>query len=170
MADATYGPDARGGRMTTDIKQEFLITEVELIYRNPVPASKRLRITGSKDAYDLLMASWDLNKIKLLEEFKVILLDQRNACLGISHLSCGGITSSVIDARLVFATAITARATGLILAHNHPSGVAEPSTADQEITEKIIYCLRLVDVQVLDHIIVGDTDTFSFAEHGLLFY
>lgn len=167
MADAAHGPDAEGRRMT-DTKQEFLITEVELIYRNPVPASKRHRITSSQDAYDLLMATWDTNKIELLEEFKIILLDQRNACLGISHLSCGGITSSVIDARLVFATAVTARATGIILAHNHPSGSLDPSNTDVAVTHQLAAAGRLLNVKVLDHLIVTSHGYKSLADEGLM--
>ena len=104
------------------------------------------------------------------EVFACLFVDINHHSLKFKILFNGTFNQATVYPREIAREALKCNAAAVILTHNHPSGVAEPSTADQEITEKIIHCLRLVDVQVLDHIIVGDTDTFSFAEHGLLFY
>ena len=106
------------------------VAEVELIYKSEVKASERPVIKESKDAYEILMNYWDLNRIELLEEFKVLLLNQSNRVLGLFPLSSGGITGTVADPRLIFAAAIKACAVSIILSHSHPSGNLKPSRAD----------------------------------------
>src|SRR5450755_3332467 len=93
------------------------VSEIELIYRSKVKASERPRIRDSKEAYTLLMFHWDLNKIELLEEFKVIFLNQANKVLGIFNVSSGGITGTVADPRLIFSAALKASACNIMLAH-----------------------------------------------------
>ena len=75
---------------------------------------------------------------------------------------------SYYDPREVVRLALQHQAAALILAHNHPSGVAEPSVADRQITERLVQALALVDVRVLDHIVIGDGESVSFMERGWL--
>ncbi len=105
------------------------VSEVELVYRSKVKASQRPLVKDSNSAYDLLISNWDPNKIELLEEFKILLLNQANRVLGIFPLSRGGITGTVADPRLIFGAAIKACATSIILFHSHPSGNLKPSRA-----------------------------------------
>jgi DNA repair protein RadC len=144
------------------------ISEVELVYRSRVKASDRPRIRESKDAFAILMMHWDMNKIELIEEFKVLFLNQANRVLGIYQLSRGGITGTVADPRLIFGAAIKACATSIILSHSHPSGNLKPSRADEELTNKIKQAGCFLDIRTADHIIVATTGYFSFADEGLL--
>lgn len=144
------------------------VAEVELIYKSEVKASERPVIKESKDAYEILMNYWDLNRIELLEEFKVLLLNQSNRVLGLFPLSSGGITGTVADPRLIFAAAIKACAVSIILSHSHPSGNLKPSRADEELTTKIRMAGQLFDIRVADHLIVSRAGYFSFADEGLM--
>src|ERR1700676_1232255 len=143
-------------------------SEVELIYKSRVKASERPRIRDSKDAYSILMVHWDLNKIDLLEEFKVIFLNQANKVLGIYNLSSGGITGTVADPRLIFSAALKASACNIMLAHSHPSGNLKPSKADEDLTCKVKNAGMFLDIKVVDHIIVTREAYFSFADEGLI--
>ncbi|HEY4967188.1 MAG TPA: JAB domain-containing protein [Puia sp.] len=143
-------------------------SEVELIYRSKVKASERPRIRQSKDAFALLIQHWDLNKIELLEEFKVIFLNQANKVLGIFNVSSGGITGTVADPRLIFSAALKASACNIMLAHSHPSGNLQPSRADEELTSKLKSAGQFLDIRVLDHLIVSRDHYYSFADEGLI--
>lgn len=102
------------------------------------------------------------------EAFYVLFLNNANKVLTKRRISQGGITSTVVDARLIFKEAITQNATKILLCHNHPSGNLKPSQADISITRKIKDLGLLFDITLLDHIIVGETGYLSLAEEGLL--
>lgn len=103
------------------------------------------------------------------EIFMVLLLDAQNRLIDDVQLFRGTLTQTSVYPREVVKLALTANAAAVVFAHNHPSGVAEPSTADEVLTRSIKSALALVDVRVLDHFIVAGTATpLSFAERGLL--
>lgn len=102
------------------------------------------------------------------EEFWIIYLNNSNKILNKHQLSKGGITGTLVDARLVFKTALETGATALILVHNHPSGTLKPSNADKSITEKLKNGGESLDIKVLDHIIITENAYFSFADKALL--
>lgn len=102
------------------------------------------------------------------EEFWIVYLNNSNKVILKSQLSKGGITGTLVDVRLVMKTAIEVGATGLILAHNHPSGTLKPSEADKQITKKLKTAAESLDIKVLDHLIVTEKAYFSFADEGLL--
>lgn len=102
------------------------------------------------------------------EVFACLFLDSANRVIRYDELFHGTINSATVHPREVVRRSLSYNAAAVILAHNHPSGVAEPSAADKYITEQIKQALNLVDVRVLDHIIVGDGYVVSFAERGLL--
>ena len=102
------------------------------------------------------------------EVFVVILLDSQNRVLDILDLFRGTLTQTSVYPREVVKLALAANAGGVILAHNHPSGLAEPSRADELLTQSLKQALALVDVKVLDHIVVGAASSISFAERGLI--
>ncbi|WP_329741453.1 RadC family protein [Dyella sp. A6] len=101
------------------------------------------------------------------EEFHVLWLDTRHRILGCQRLFTGTVDGASVYPREVVRAALGINASAAILAHNHPSGVAEPSVADRSITKELCDALRLVGVRVLDHLIVG-SDCVSMASRGLL--
>ena len=102
------------------------------------------------------------------EVFACLFLDNRHRIIQFDKLFQGTINGASVHPREVVKQALSHNAAAVILAHNHPSGVAEPSQADQQITQLLKQALDLVDVRVLDHIIVGDGETVSLAERGML--
>lgn len=102
------------------------------------------------------------------EVFAVLLLDNQHRLLAYEELARGTIDGAAVYPREVVRAAMQHNAAAVILAHNHPSGVAEPSAADRALTERLRQALALVDIRVLDHLVVGDGEPVSFAERGLL--
>ena len=144
------------------------ITEVELIYHNKTKPNDRPSVGSSHQAYDLLLKSWDMNKIELQEQFRIMLLDRKNACLGISTVALGGISSCLVDLKIAFATALKASASSIILAHNHPSGNKTPSEADKRLTSQFNKAGKLLSLPVVDHIIVTTEGYTSLADEGMM--
>jgi DNA repair protein RadC len=143
------------------------IREVQVTYQ-PLKG-KLFQVRNSKDAFAYFSAAYNDATIGLCEEFMVLLLNRANRVLGCLKLSKGGITGTVVDVRILFATALKSMACSVILAHNHPSGNLEPSEADKELTTQITNAGRLLDIQVIDHLILGtDDDYASFADEGWL--
>ena len=101
------------------------------------------------------------------EEFWIVYLNNSNKVISKSQLSKGGITGTVVDVRLAFKTAIELNAVSVILVHNHPSGTLTPSDADKQITKKLKLAGESLDIKVLDHLIVTETNYFSFADEGI---
>jgi len=102
------------------------------------------------------------------EVFSCLFLDSQHRLLRCEDLFLGTLDGAAVYPREVAVHALRYRAAAVILAHNHPSGVAEPSTADRRITERLCAALALLDVRVLDHVIIGRGPAFSFAEQGLI--
>jgi DNA repair protein RadC len=105
---------------------------------------------------------------RVREVFAVIFLDARHQMISLEDLFQGGLTGAAVHVGEVVRRALALGAAALIVAHNHPSGIAEPSTMDRELTERLRQALALVDVRLLDHVIVGDLETVSFVERGWL--
>jgi len=105
---------------------------------------------------------------RLYEAFCCLLLDTRHRLIAFEELFRGTIDGASVHPREVVRIALTHNAAAVVFAHNHPSGVAEPSTADELITRRLKEALALIDVRVLDHVIVGDGHCLSLAERGLL--
>jgi DNA repair protein RadC len=102
------------------------------------------------------------------EAFCVIYLDSRHRVTGFEQLFRGTLDRAQVHPREVLRRAMEVRAAAVILCHNHPSGVAEPSTADEQITVRLRDALALVDIRVVDHLIVADGTCVSLAERGLV--
>ena len=102
------------------------------------------------------------------EIFSVLFLDARHQVICIEDLFHGGLTGAAVYVGEVVKRALKLGAAALVVAHNHPSGVAEPSAADRELTERLRQALTLVEIRLLDHVVVGDAHSVSFAERGWL--
>ncbi|MEO6732317.1 MAG: JAB domain-containing protein [Ferruginibacter sp.] len=153
---------------TEDFQFKETIAEVELVYKTTVKDSERAVIGKSKDAYEILLRRWDLNKIELVEEFKVLLLNRANKVLGCLKVSSGGLTGTVADPKLILVAVVKSASCAIVLCHNHPSGSLKPSRADEVLTQKIKQACSLIDVSVLDHLIITKESYFSFGDEGLL--
>jgi DNA repair protein RadC len=123
------------------------------------------QVKDSKTAFILFQKELgDLN----YENFCVLLLNRANKVLKAVKISDGGITGTVVDPRKVFKIALDNNATSIILGHNHPSGQLTPSDADIQLTKKMKQAGEMLDLPVLDHIIVGDGNYYSFADEGIM--
>lgn len=122
---------------------------------------KRIKITDSQSAFDTIYPHLgDLNH----EEFWVIFLNRANQVIGKQNVSKGGVSGTVVDPKVVFKMAVQFPASAIILAHNHPSGNLKPSQADHQLTRKLKDAGRSLDIPVLDHLIIGDREYFSFVD------
>lgn len=122
-------------------------------------------ITCSNDGYQILKKY--LSDIRT-EEFWAIFLNQNNRVLHFAQLTQGGINQSIVDVRVLFKTALDHFSTGIIVAHNHPSGNLKPSKEDIDITQKIKEAGKTLNIQLLDHLIITQNSYFSFSDDGLL--
>ena len=153
---------------STNENKQFEVAEIQLSYKSKVKASLRPKISSSKDAEKILRETWDSDKLELVEQFKILLVNRAHKVLGILEVSQGGIAGTVADPKIIFVSALKAAACGIILAHNHPSGNLNASQADIDLTRKLKEAGRFLEIQILDHIIITSEKYFSFADEGLL--
>lgn len=128
-------------------------------------ALEKKKITSSNSVFELMQPV--IGELEH-EEFWIIYLNNSNRVIQKNQLSKGGITGTLVDVRLVLKNALEHGATGLILAHNHPSGTLKPSEADKQITLKLKTAAQSLDIKVLDHLIITEKAYFSFADETLL--
>ncbi len=133
--------------------------------RRAEDAVELVKITSSKIAFTIMQPI--IGELPH-EEFWVLFLNNSNKVIAKTQLSKGGITGTVVDVRLVFKMGLEMGATGLILCHNHPSGTLIASDADKQITKKIKSAGESLDIKLMDHLIVTETNYFSFADKGIL--
>jgi DNA repair protein RadC len=133
--------------------------------RKATPPGIRLKIRCSQDAWKLLDGALsDLQH----EEFWILLLNRSNQIIDQIRISQGGISGTVTDVRIILNAAIEKLASGIILAHNHPSGNLSPSEADIKITKKIKEAALMLDLSLLDHLIISDQGYLSMADDNLM--
>ena len=126
---------------------------------------KRLAIKSSNDAYNIIA---DVLSDLPHEEFWVIYLNKKNELVKKLNISKGGIDGTIADTKIIFKHAIEQLASAIILCHNHPSGNLKPSQADIKLTKKLKETGLMLDTPVLDHLIIGEKDYFSFADEGII--
>ena len=126
---------------------------------------EKVQVKNSSDLFKILQPY--LSDLQT-EEFWVVFLNQSNKVLGKTKLSSGGINQSVVDVRILFKAAIENFATGIVIAHNHPSGNLKPSQEDIKITKQISEGGKILNIQLLDHLIITQNSFFSFADENLL--
>jgi DNA repair protein RadC len=131
--------------------------------RNESEVILKDKITHSREAFEIFKSLMgDLP----YEEFWILLLNRSNRVLRKIRISEGGVSGTVVDPKKVFKTCLDNQACSIILGHNHPSGNIQPSEADSKLTKKLRDCGLMLDVDVLDHIIIGDDCYYSFADDG----
>lgn len=136
-----------------------LVRETEFTYPD------RFQVTEPSEVATILR---DYFRDKDREEFLIVLLDTANTVTGLSQISVGGLSSSVVEPRQIFKTAILANAAAIILAHQHPSGNPEPSREDIQITSQITEAGEIMGIPVHDHLIITEADYVSLADRGVI--
>ena len=146
--------------------QSVSIYRVTLVRESSIPIHDN-RLNNSADCERLIRTY--LQGVDR-EHFIILLVNRKNEVIGINTVSVGSLTGSIVSPREVFKPAILANAAAIICAHNHPSGDPKPSPEDRALTVRLHDAGKLLDIQVLDHIIIGDGTTayFSFADNGKL--
>jgi DNA repair protein RadC len=125
---------------------------------------KRQKISSSRSAFEIFYPYLgDLNH----EEFWVLYLNRANEVIGKENVSKGGISGTIVDPKVVFKAAVQFPASAIVLGHNHPSGQLKPSEADRQLTKKLKEAGNALDIPVLDHLIIGDGNYYSFADEGI---
>ncbi|KPH14841.1 MULTISPECIES: JAB domain-containing protein [Chryseobacterium] len=143
-----------------------IVNEIKLSYSRK-GNSERL-ITNSNDAVKVFREHFDSDEIDYRESFYTLYLNQANKVLGIRKISESGISSSLVDVRIIMQAALLCNASCIIIAHNHPSGNLKPSVEDVKVTQNIKEASKLLNIQLLDHCILTSTEYTSFADDGKL--
>ena len=146
-------------------KAMLLMATFELGRRRSLVSNREIIVNCSEKTYQYykpILA--DLN----IEEFHVLLLNQRNKLIKSVKISQGGISSTSVDVRLIFKAALDFYATKIVLVHNHPSGNLSPSLQDNEMTSRIVDLGKMIEINVLDHLIITNNGYFSYADKNLL--
>jgi len=145
---------------------QFFKAAKELIRRQEI--KEVVKIKSSGDAYNILSHLEGMNH----EQFWCIYLKRNNQVINDEFISKGGISGTIVDIKLILKTAINLDASAIVLCHNHPSGEMRPSSADIEITKKVKEAAKLMDINIVDHIIIGNgqnfTKYYSFADEGII--
>lgn len=122
-------------------------------------------LTSSKEAADFFRP---LYQGADREQFTVAFLDAKHRVIGIEVVSVGSLTAALVHPREVFKSAVITNSAAIILCHNHPSGVPDPSPEDRQLTSRLCQAGELLGIRVLDHVILGDDTHYSFVDYGVL--
>ena len=141
--------------------------EIKAIEVNSEFEFSETKVTSSEDS-EKIVRQIMAGDLVILESFVVLFLNQQHFVTAWAKISTGGITATVVDPILVAKYAIDTLSKAVILAHNHPSGVLKPSNADLTLTNTIKEGLNLFSIRTLDHLIIGESGYFSFADEGLI--
>ncbi|MFD2916861.1 JAB domain-containing protein [Psychroserpens luteus] len=154
-------------KTTLPVTQLMGCHEIEVCYKRPL-FNKTMLIKSSKDADRILRSYINLKRVDLKEFFWVIPLSNANCVLGISEIGSGTIKSVSTNLHEIYQLVLLTNASGLIIAHNHPSGQLKPSETDKQITKKLTKLAELFDVTLLDHLIITSESYFSFSDNHIL--
>ena len=146
------------------------VSHVKLSYHSRVKPEDRPKVTCSQDAYNVFLNSWDMERIELVEEFKVLYLNRANQAIGLYEASVGGRAGTVVEPGHIAITGFLLNASGIILAHNHPSCNPKPSAQDIAMTKNMKEICKCAGMELLDHEIMpgNNPDYYSFADKGTM--
>lgn len=128
-----------------------------------------IKLKSSKDTANAFRTIFDPNTFHWREELFLLCLNNDLRILGFYKLSSGGMSATCADVRIIFTVALKLGSSRIAIAHNHPSGSLRPSAADIELTKRVYEAAKIIDIQLIDHIILSDDAYYSFADEGDLF-
>lgn len=143
-----------------------IVNEIKLSYSRKGNCERL--ITSSVDAVDIFREHFDADEMDYRESFFALYLNQANKVLGIKKISECGISSTLVDVRIVMQAALLCNASGIIISHNHPSGNLKPSGCDIKMTNQIQEASKIMDMSLPDHIVLTSDSHFSFADNGMI--
>lgn len=149
------------------LKEIYNYTEVTFSLRNQLRPEEREVLRTSGKVYDFTRKLFGMD-IETKEQFFLICLNNSMQVIAVYQVSTGGITSCIVDLRMLFFVALNCQATQIIITHNHPSGNLNPSDADKKLTTKIKDACAFLDINFVDHLIVTDYGYYSFADEGAI--
>ena len=149
----------------TPARKALAEAAVELYKRVQIKQAERKEVISSETVCDILRPL--IGNIEI-EEFWAVYLNQANRVIRKERLSSGGLTGTLVDVRLIMKGALLSNATGMIIAHNHPSGNENPSGEDNRITEQIKKAADTLNIRLLDHVIITSNTYYSYVENGML--
>lgn len=151
--------------------KKYKSTVPEIILRTKSGDLLKCQLKCSLDVYKYFRNVFDLDQLDVREEFIAVFLNQAKNTVGYYRVGVGGMTSVVVDIRLLFRAALECGATAMVVAHNHPSGNLTPSREDDKITIKIKEAGVLLDIRLLDHMILTNSkdNYYSYADEGKIF-
>ncbi len=148
-----------------ETKSAKIIAALELSKRIQFPHSRDVKLVNSAMVFQFMKSKF----IGLsTEKFWMICLNQQSKVIDVIHLFSGGLTSTIVDIRVVFQKLIANESTSFIILHNHPSGNIQPSQSDISITKKLLQASKIFDIKLLDHIIIADNSYFSFKDQNIV--
>lgn len=150
------------------ITKSNLLAEVTIGYKSKIAKEDRVKINDSMKTSQYLKTIWNEDKLDHVEESVVLLLNRANEVLGWAKISIGGISGTMIDPKVIFQLALKANASSIILSHNHPSGNLKASGQDIALTKKVKEAGKLLDIDMLDHVILTTEGYLSMADEGLM--
>lgn len=142
------------------------IKELQAVYKAKTEL-KQSQVKNRSIAADWIKDVWPVD-ITHREAFACIFLNRKNDTIGYSVVSIGGVSATTVDVKIIYQNALLCNASSIILVHNHPAGTTKPSDADIGLTTKVTKAGKLLDINVLDHIIITETEQYSFADNGLI--
>jgi DNA repair protein RadC len=153
---------------STDIPLIESVGEITIKYNRKKMKLVSNKITCSEDAYDIFKKIFPPGSIEHREMMYALFLCRANTILGYACISLGGLSQTTCDPKIIFQLALKLNASGIVLAHNHPSGNLEPSEADIHLTKRIKEGAELMDFTLLDHLIIGVERHVSLADEGMI--
>lgn len=143
------------------------IPQIKLVMSERVNVSDRPRITRSGDAYEILKPFYT-DEMEIREVCYAIIMNRKNRVLGVQLISIGTATQALMNARAIAQACLLANGTAVVLSHNHPSGDKFPSQSDNGMTNRIKQCLKMLEIDLLDHLVMTSDGYYSYADNGSL--
>jgi DNA repair protein RadC len=148
------------------LKGPWTVAEIEINYK-PIVTDHTI-ISSSYQAYELIKQLWDNEKINLQEQFAALFFNQSKKIIGWKVLSTGNMTKCIVDIKLLVSLALHCMCTHVMIVHNHPSGNLKASQCDESLTQTVKDALKLIDVDLIDHLIIVENGYLSFNDEGLM--
>ncbi|WP_223225223.1 JAB domain-containing protein [Sphingobacterium cavernae] len=150
------------------MKRNFIANELKLSYHRNAKLSivDFSVVNNSRLMSNAFRLIWDADEFEIRESFYALYFNQKLDVVGYRKIADGGLDTVMVDMRLIMSSALLCKATRIAVAHNHPSGTLQPSTADRLLTAKINDAGKVLDIQLLDHIILTTDNYYSFKDEG----
>ena len=142
--------------------------KITLSFDKKIKKSELKTLSSSNDTVKVLREIFNADTFDWKEEVILLCTNRRNAIVGYYKVSSGGVSGTVLDPKVIFTTALNCTASGIIIAHNHPSGNLTPSVEDDRITAKIKEAGKMLDINLIDSVILTDEGYYSYIDNGKL--